>query len=181
VMTILQSAVQGEEVWGEKGLRKLWTAANLSLYGGGVSDESWLRGLSALIGVHDVSRWSQSSGRGGTSNSQTWSSEPILDIAELMALPRGRGVLLSSGNKAAMLRLVPWMDGPHADAVRASLSRWEPTHRRADRHAGEEEFREAAGEEVDLTKSQDSAPAPQGRNPLLAPAHAGPPADGSVA
>jgi len=171
VMTILQSAVQGEEVWGEKGLRKLWTAANLSLYGGGVSDESWLRGLSALIGVHDVSRWSQSSGRGGTSSSQAWSSEPILDIAELMALPRGRGVLLSSGNKAAMLRLVPWMDGPHADAVWASLSRWEPTDRRANREAREHEYRAGSGEQVDLDKSDNAAapPPPRRRNPLLAP------------
>ncbi len=56
VMTILQSAVQGYEVWGENGLRKLWSAANLKIYGGGVADEPWLRELSNLIGVHDVSR-----------------------------------------------------------------------------------------------------------------------------
>ncbi len=99
VMTIFQSAVQGYEVWGENGFRKLWSAANLKMYGGGVSDEPWLRELSNLIGVHDVSRWSQSTGRGGASRSQSWSSEPILDVAELMGLPRGRAVLLSSATR----------------------------------------------------------------------------------
>jgi len=161
VMTILQSAVQGYEVWGENGFRKLWSAANLKMYGGGVSDEPWLRELSNLIGPHDVSRWSQSTGRGGASRSQSWSSEPILDVAELMGLPRGRAVLLSSGNKAAMLRLVPWMEGPHAVAVQASLSRWESADRRAERLRAVNEFSDAPDRDSATT------PAPRGRNPLL--------------
>jgi len=170
VMTVLQSGVQGEEVWGEKGLRKLWTAANLSLYAGGVSDERWLRELSALIGSRDVSRWSQSSGRGGATRSQSWSREPILDVDELMALPRGRGVLLSSGNKATMLRTVPWMDGPHAAAVRASLSRWEPAERTADREEASAEWEaEAATAGTSTTvKGDASVPVrPRGPNPLI--------------
>jgi len=53
--TAAYSAVQGYEVWGENGFPKLWSAANLKIYGGGVSDEPWLRELSNLIGPHDVS------------------------------------------------------------------------------------------------------------------------------
>jgi len=175
VMTILQSAVQGYEVWGENGLRKLWSAANLKIYGGGVSDEPWLRELSNLIGVHDVSRWSQSTGRGGASSSQSWSSEPILDVAELMGLPRGRAVLLSSGNKAAMLRLVPWMEGPHTLAVQASLSRWEPADRRAERLRAAHDFPTEDSTAQDSTTDEDGGgvlvakTAPRGRNPLLPP------------
>jgi len=167
VMTILQSAVQGYEVGGENGLRKLWSAANLKIYGGGVSDEPWLRELSNLIGVHDVSRWSQSTGRGGASRSQSWSSEPILDVAELMGLPRGRAVLLSSGNKAAMLRLVPWMEGPHTLAVQASLSRWGSRAQRlraAHDFPTEDSTADQDGGGVVMTKT-----APPGRNPLLPP------------
>jgi len=175
VMTILQSAVQGYEVWGENGFRKLWSAANLKIYGGGVSDEPWLRELSNLIGVHDVSRWSQSTGRGGASRSQSWSSEPILDVAELMGLPRGRAVLLSSGNKAAMLRLVPWMEGPHTLAVQASLSRWEPADRRAQRLRVAHDFPTEDRTTEDSTTDEDGGgvlvakTAPRGRNPLLPP------------
>jgi len=156
---------------GENGFRKLWSAANLKMYGGGVSDEPWLRELSNLIGVHDVSRWSQSTGRGGASKSQSWSSEPILDVAELMGLPRGRAVLLSSGNKAVMLRLVPWMEGPHAAAVRASLLRWEPADRRVERLRAAHEFSADAGPaEEDGGGVLVAKAAPRGRNPLLPPA-----------
>jgi len=169
VMTILQSAVQGEEVWGERGMRKLWTAANLSLYAGGVTDERWLRELSALIGSRDVSRWSQSNGRGGSSRSQTWNREAILDVDELMALPRGRGVLLSSGNKAAMVRTVPWMDGPHAAAVRASLSRWEPAERAAARAQAATEWDTdgAQAPAQDATADLGHARRHRGPNPLI--------------
>ena len=170
VMTVLQSGVQGEEVWGEKGLRKLWTAANLPLYAGGVSDERWLRELSALIGSRDVSRWSHSTGRGGATRSQSWSREPILDVDELAALPRGRGALLSSGNKATMLRTVPWMDGPHAAAVRASLSRREPVERTAEREEASAQWEADTVAATTGTSGTGDAPAPvrpRGPNPLL--------------
>ena len=35
LMTILQSWSQGADVWGESGMRKLWSAANIAVYGGG--------------------------------------------------------------------------------------------------------------------------------------------------
>ena len=79
-------------------------------------------------------------------------------------------VVLSSGNKAAMLRLVPWMEGPHTLAVQASLSRWEPADRRAERLRAAHDF-----PTEDSTADQDGGgvvmtkPAPPGRNPLLPP------------
>ena len=170
VTTFLQSAVQGEEVWGERGMRKLWTAANVSLYAGGVRDERWLRELSTLIGDRDVSRWAHSNGRGGSSRSQTWSREPILSVDELMALPRGRGLLLSSGNKATLVRTLPWMNSPHADAVRASLSRWEPAARTAAREQGEAEWATASDDEAPAKASAAAGgvPArPHRANPLI--------------
>ena len=36
LMTILQSWAQGVECWGERGMEKLWSAANIRVYGGGV-------------------------------------------------------------------------------------------------------------------------------------------------
>ena len=35
LMTILQSWSQGVDVWGQSGMRKLWSAANVAVYGGG--------------------------------------------------------------------------------------------------------------------------------------------------
>jgi len=121
VLTILQGWSQGVQCWSEAGMQKLWSAANIKFYGGGVSEANFLRDLSTMIGDHDVEKWSRSNGRGGSARSQSWSREAILSVAELQSLPRGRAVLLSSGNPAALLQTVPWMDGPHAAAITKSL------------------------------------------------------------
>lgn len=130
VVTVLQSYSQGEEVWGERGMRKLWSAANVRWYGGGVGDERFLRELSALIGDREVRSWTSSyapsrGGGGGRSSSESRTREPILSVADLAALPRGRAVVLSSGNRPTLVKTVPWMVGPHAAAVRASLGQFE--------------------------------------------------------
>jgi len=122
VLTILQGWSQGVECWSEAGMQKLWSAANVKFYGGGVSEASFLRDLSTMVGDHDVEKWSRSNGRGGSSRSQSWSREPILSVDALGALPRGRAVLLSSGNPATMLETVPWMAGPHAEVITKSLA-----------------------------------------------------------
>ena len=126
VLTILQSWSQGCEVFGEAGMRKLWSAANTKLYLGGVSEAGFLRDLSTVIGDHDVQRWSTSTGRGGATRSQSWSRAPILSVAQLQALDRDHAVLLTSGNPAALIATVPWTQGPDADNIRASLSYWAP-------------------------------------------------------
>ncbi|MHA4948707.1 TraM recognition domain-containing protein [Micromonospora sp. SD19] len=38
IITILQSYPQGVDVWGREGMRKLWSAANVRTYGGGVAN-----------------------------------------------------------------------------------------------------------------------------------------------
>jgi hypothetical protein len=50
----------------------------------------------------------------------------ILDIADLGALPRGRMIVYASGTKPALVKTAPWQTGPHAEAIRASLNRWDP-------------------------------------------------------
>ena len=70
-----------------------------------------------------------------------------------------------------MLRLVPWMGGPHAVAVQASLLRWEPADRRVERLRVAHEF------SADASPADENGggvlvvtTAPRGRNPLLPPA-----------
>jgi hypothetical protein len=50
----LQSWSQGVEVWGRDGMRKLWSAANIKFYGGGVSEVEFLSELSQLVGDFDL-------------------------------------------------------------------------------------------------------------------------------
>ncbi len=50
----------------------------------------------------------------------------MLDVADLGALPKGRAVVLASGARPTLARTLPWMDGPQAEAVRASIRAHDP-------------------------------------------------------
>ena len=49
-------------------------------------------------------------------------SETIFTVRDLAAFPRGRAVVLGSGFPPTLVKTVPWMVGPHADEIRASIA-----------------------------------------------------------
>lgn len=112
VDTILQSWSQGVAIWGEEGMRKLWSAANIKVYGGGVSERDFLSQLSDLIGVQYQDSVQDSYGPGGSSRSVSRLAQqrPIADVAELASLPAGRAWVLSSGNRPVLVGLVPYWE-----------------------------------------------------------------------
>lgn len=122
IETFLQSWSQGEEVWGAAGMKKLWSAANMGLYMGGVREEGFLRDMSGLVGEYEYRQRQVGFQQGRTSSNVSNSRDTILSIDDLAALPRGRELLLSSGNRPVLLRTMPWMKRHDADAVRASIS-----------------------------------------------------------
>ena len=126
IMSLFQSWSQGQVVFGREGMRKLWSASNVKLYLGGVSEAEFLRELSELVGDYDKSTASVSYNRGVRSTNHQLRRERILDAAELAALPRGRAVMLSSGTPAALIETVPWMKGRHAAAIQASIVAHDP-------------------------------------------------------
>jgi type IV secretory pathway TraG/TraD family ATPase VirD4 len=126
VMAILQSWSQGVELWGEANMRKIWSAANIKVYGGGVAEDGFLRALSDLIGDYTYTNVSISSGKTGRSRSRQESKERILDVSNLAELDRGRAVVLASGAPATLVRTLPWYTGPHKDAVEASTAAHSP-------------------------------------------------------
>lgn len=126
LMTILQSWSQGVQVWGDSGMKKLWSAANIKVYGGGVSEGAFLEDLSRMIGDYDRQASSVSNARGQRTVSQQLHRERILDVADLAALPKGRAVVFASGSRPTLIRTQPWMTGQHADAVRASIAAHDP-------------------------------------------------------
>lgn len=126
IMTILQSWSQGCDVWGESGMKKLWSAANIKVYGGGVSETAFLKDLSDLIGPFDRRMTSVSHTKGQATVSDSLNETAIMDVADLGALPRGRAVVVASGARPTMVAPQPWMAGPHAEAVKASIRRFDP-------------------------------------------------------
>lgn len=130
MLTILQNWAQGEEVWGQKGMEKLWSAANIKVYGGGVDDPTFLRRISDLIGPYEQITKTQSVGRGSRSVSSGVQEKTILTVAELRAMPQGRAVLFASGAPSALIKPQPWYTGPDKDTIQASIDAHGPSRRR---------------------------------------------------
>lgn len=126
LMTVLQSWSQGVQVWGREGMRKLWSASNVKVYGGGVAETEFLGELSQLIGDYDKETSSVSIGKGQRSLSRQLHRERTLEVADLSALPRGRAVVFASGAPATLIETVPWMRGPQAESVRRSIRAHDP-------------------------------------------------------
>ena len=131
VFTILQSWSQGVAVWGRDGMRKLWSAANIRVYGGGVAEADFLTELSTLAGTWERPTISTSTTKGGRTTSRGHTREKVLDVDDLADLPRGRAVVFSSGNPATLIATDPWHTGPHAAAVAASIAAHDPAPRDA--------------------------------------------------
>lgn len=126
VMTILQSWEQGVDAWGKTGMGKMWSAANVRVYGGGVSDDEFLRMLREQIGEYRYQSVSSSHSRHGRSLNLSSDKDDILSVADLTALPFGRAIVFGSGARSTLIRPVPWMDTNQAEAIRASHDQYDP-------------------------------------------------------
>lgn len=126
VHTILQSWSQGVRVWSEAGMKQLWDASNVRIYGGGTVETGYLDQLSQVIGEHYVDSRQSSSGRSGRSSSTTYESNQrkIATVAELSALPRGRAWLFGSGATAVLIEPIPWYTTPDAPEVNRSIKKY---------------------------------------------------------
>lgn len=108
--TVLQSYAQGVEVWGEQGMKKLWSAAAIVVIGPGHKDYRFLDELAHLIGTHTERQRSisQGSGERGRSVSTQTVEKQTITAAELAALPFGRMVVLATGRRPMLARMIRW-------------------------------------------------------------------------
>ncbi|MHA7191976.1 type IV secretory system conjugative DNA transfer family protein [Arthrobacter sp. MDT2-16] len=120
VSAFLQSWSQGIDVWGESGMRELFSGTNVFTYGGNVKEEGFLKMLSELVGQYRYTSVSTSRQKDSRSTSRQDSTDDILSVADLAAMPKGRAIMLGSGSRAVLLRTVPVSDRSYADKVAAS-------------------------------------------------------------
>lgn len=125
VSTFFQSYAQGVEAFGEHGMQKMWSAANIRVAGSGLSEDKFLPFLSNLIGDRDVVKRTSTAQRGGHSTSTSVQRERILEPSDLAQLPRGRAVLTSSGFPAALLNLEHFSQKPYAQDIKDSQDYYE--------------------------------------------------------
>lgn len=150
VATILQSYSQGESVWGEKGMEALYQAANWVLYLGGNKPGPFLSKTSEAVGDYYYttpgSPGSKDSPRGPAQEHR----DRIFDVAELAALPKGRGILITGQNRAALVKSTPWMWTKHKEAVEASLRAQDPQAERT--------IQDAVAEAESVRRNPDMTP-----------------------
>ena len=119
----LQSWSQGVDCWGREGMRKLWGAANIRVYGGGTHEAEFLEDVSRICGEWDAPATSLSTVRGGSTGSgRTYTAstkrERVLDVSTLGALPASRAVVMLSGTYPLVVRKVAWHQvKAHRDAM----------------------------------------------------------------
>jgi type IV secretory pathway TraG/TraD family ATPase VirD4 len=120
VLTILQSYHQGVGVWGDTGMKELWSAATIKLVGAGIDDANFAEDVSRLVGDHDVVTTSRN--LGGRRSTRTVSSrqQRVLAPSAVRALPRGHALLIATGAKVAMVELRPWFKGPRSTEIAAA-------------------------------------------------------------
>lgn len=120
IITILPSYPQGMQVWGERGMAALWSAATVKLVGAGVDDARFAEDVSRLVGEHYVATASRSRDvTGRLSYSVATHRRRILDPGQVRALPRGTALMLASGAKPALIKPQPWYQGPDAARLAA--------------------------------------------------------------
>ncbi|HEX2808962.1 MAG TPA: TraG/TraD/VirD4 family protein, partial [Kineosporiaceae bacterium] len=120
VLTILQSYAQGVAVWGQTGMRALWSAATVKIVGPGMDDADFAEELSRLIGDHDVAVDTHTASQGSWSRSRSPRQQRVLPASAIRALPRGRALVWSTGAKVAMVATRPWYAGPRAGEIDAA-------------------------------------------------------------
>lgn len=121
-ITILQSYAQGRAVWGDGGMKSLWSAATVKLIGAGMDDPEFAENISKLVGDHDVSTVSVSTGQGKRNTSTSLRQQRVLTAAQIRALPKGRALLLATGAKPAMVQLQPFYAGPYANQISSAIT-----------------------------------------------------------
>jgi type IV secretory pathway TraG/TraD family ATPase VirD4 len=135
-VTILQSYEQGETVWGSKGMAALWGASTRKLIGASLHSPRLARDVALLVGHHDVPVRSVSVGDGRASEQISWQRRMILEASDIAAIERGTALLLSAGNRPALLDLRPWYASPDARRIDAARLRAEAAIQRAAQAAG---------------------------------------------
>ncbi len=152
-VTILQSAEQGERVWGHEGFATLWSAATVKMIGAGIDSAKMAEDISKLIGDHDVVVRSTSHGR-DSSTSTSLRQQRIIPPDRVRSLPKGHALVLATGVRVALVQGLPWYESARADQVARDLAAAHAAIRRRARathtQAGADVEVEAAAT-VDLT------------------------------
>lgn len=161
--TILQSYEQGEEAWGEQGMAKMWSAANVRIYGGNTVSDKFLATIERLIGTYDFKESQVTHGRDGRTTTYQSRNESILTVSDLAAVPQSRMIIMAGECKPTLARTIPWFkDKKMTRLVKEAKARAknkgyaELEQAKAKREAAQARIAQQASEDLATTKKRET-------------------------
>ncbi|MEQ0560713.1 type IV secretory system conjugative DNA transfer family protein [Amycolatopsis sp. NEAU-NG30] len=122
ISAILQSWAQGVKVWGEVGMEMLFGACTVKVFGAGIDDDKLLARISQAVGKADVVRISTTHGKGGRSDTTSAELRDVLPPDSVRAMEKNTALVLATGRRPVMVRLVPWYETSYRDVVEQSIA-----------------------------------------------------------
>ncbi len=120
VMAVLQSYAQAEERWGQLGVRKMFAAATVKIFLGGISDPEELKAYSTLAGEFDEDVESISDDGDRVSVSTSLRRRPVLEPADIRMIPERGGLVFHRRTPPTLVSFTRAHEGPRAEEIRAA-------------------------------------------------------------
>ena len=122
VFAVFQSLAQARNEWGTEQATALFDSATIKAQLGGASNTDDLRLFSDLADTRQVVRYSRSTGKESSSESDQLHDLDVLKVGELRRLPFGWAVLFYRNRRPFLVQLVKWPDRSDAKDIKAALS-----------------------------------------------------------
>ncbi|MEO3753587.1 TraM recognition domain-containing protein [Streptomyces sp. B6B3] len=120
VMAVLQSYAQAEERWGQLGVRKMFAAATVKIFLGGISDPEELKAYSTLAGEFDEDVESISDDGDRVSVSTSLRRRPVLEPADIRMIPERGGLVFHRRTPPTLVSFTRAHEGPRAEEIKTA-------------------------------------------------------------
>lgn len=103
----LQTYAQGEELWGQVGMRKLYALVAIKVIGPGQTEPEFAQMVSTQVGTYrEVERSVSYSHGGGSSSQQVGADKPILSVDEIQNLEKRQMIVIAKGRRPMLARMI---------------------------------------------------------------------------
>jgi type IV secretory pathway TraG/TraD family ATPase VirD4 len=117
MVAVLQNYAQGQERWGEIGVRKMFAAATVKIILGGISDDQELKNYSALAGEFDEDQESVNDDGDKSSVSISVRRRPVLEPGDIRMIKEREGLVVHRRTRVARVRFERIHEGSRAAAI----------------------------------------------------------------
>lgn len=117
VASFFQSWSQGAAVFGDAGMKAMWSHTMTAILGAGVTEHGFQSSTKERIGSYLRASKSHSRSSKGGSSSVQGTKDDIVEVSDLSSFGPTRAIIFNTGKRAVIARTVPWFERPYAKAI----------------------------------------------------------------